>query len=153
MIATTEKTETLVKELIVINNDRYEGYKNAADETKDGDLKALFNRYSSQSGQFGADLKRYTSLDHAPGNDETKLSGKLYRIWMDVKAAVTANNRKNILASCEFGEDVALKTYNDTLDNDDAQSIPPELHHIITQQRNEIREAHNHIKALRDNTH
>ncbi len=35
------KTATTIKDLIVINNDRYEGYKTAAEETKDAHLKSL----------------------------------------------------------------------------------------------------------------
>ena len=38
----TQKTATAVNDLIVINNDRYEGYKTAASETKDSDLKSMF---------------------------------------------------------------------------------------------------------------
>lgn len=151
MIATTEKAEALVKELIVINNDRYEGYKTAAEETKDGDLKPLFLKYSTQSQQFASELRRFVSFEEAPETDETKMSGKLYRAWMDVKAAVTANDRKAILSSCEFGEDVALKTYNDTLTDEEAREIPADVQAVINNQRSEIQAAHNYIKSLRDN--
>lgn len=153
MIATTEKAEALVKELIVINNDRCEGYKTAAQETKDGDLKPLFEKYSAQSAQFASELKRYISFDEAPASDETKLSGKVYRAWMEVKAAVTANDRKAILSSCEFGEDVALKTYKDTLEDEEASEIPAEIHSIISNQKSEVQAAHNYIRSLRDNAH
>lgn len=153
MIVTTEKAEALVKELIVINNDRCEGYKTAAQETKDGDLKPLFEKYSAQSAQFASELKRYISYEEAPAADETKLSGKVYRAWMDVKSAVTASDRKAILSSCEFGEDVALKTYKDMLESDDSNDIGSELHAVITNQRSEVQAAHNYIRSLRDNAH
>lgn len=146
----TEKSEKLTRELIIINNDRSKGYKTAADEAKDGDLKPLFNRFSSQSKQFASELSRFVSQDNAPEDGETKHSGKLYRVWMDVKAAMTANDRKSILSSCEFGEDIALKTYKDALA--DAGEINEDARMIITRHKTELQEAHNYIKSLRDNS-
>ena len=151
MVVTTEKAEALVKELIVINNDRCEGYKTAAQETKDADLKPLFEKYSAQSAGFARELKRYIAFEEAPRPDDPKLSGKVYRTWMDVKSAVTANDRKAILSSCEFGEDVALKTYKDTLEDDDSNEMGSELHAVITNQKAEVQAAHNYIRSLRDN--
>jgi uncharacterized protein (TIGR02284 family) len=34
---------------------------------------------------------------------------------MEVKVALTCNNRKAILDSCKYGEDVALETYKNVL--------------------------------------
>ena len=45
----------------------------------------------------------------------TTNSGKIYRAWMDVKAAFTGHDRKAILASCEFGEDAAQAAYKTAL--------------------------------------
>jgi hypothetical protein len=41
-----QKNPDLVKELIIINNDRYEGYQTAAKGTKETNLKELFDEYS-----------------------------------------------------------------------------------------------------------
>lgn len=149
MITTTEKMQKTIKELIIINNDRYEGYKTASNEAKDSDLKPLFSRFSSQSQQFASELSRFISAEEAPDDGETKHSGKLYRVWMDVKAAITANDRKAILSSCEFGEDVALKTYKDALEA--ADEITEDARTIINRHKTELQEAHNYIKSLRDN--
>lgn len=149
MITTTEKEQKIIKELIIINNDRYEGYKTAADETKDSDLKPLFNRFSAQSKQFASELSRFISYEDAPENGETKHSGKLYRVWMDIKAAITANDRKAILASCEFGEDVALRTYKEAIE--EAGAVTEDTRMVINRHKTELQEAHNYIKSLRDN--
>jgi uncharacterized protein (TIGR02284 family) len=53
------KTATTIKDLIVINNDRYEGYKTAAEETKDADLKSLFTEFSLQSKGFSQELRKF----------------------------------------------------------------------------------------------
>src|ERR1700761_6726523 len=110
----TQKTAEAISDLIIINNDRYEGYKTAAEETKEADLKSLFSSLSSQSRGFANDLRKHVpNGEDLPKKDETKNTGKLFRVWMDIKAAVTAHDRKAILASCEFGEDKAKATYED----------------------------------------
>ena len=145
----TEKTAEQLKELIVINNDRYEGYKTAAEETKDKDLKALFTNFSIQSEQFGNELQNLLP-DHkyAPDPGETKTSGKLYRILMDMKAALENKDPKGILSSCEFGEGEAKKTYDTILE--DREEMDYSLLEIIRDQRLSLQNAHDKIKSLLD---
>lgn len=142
------ETKTSINSLIVINNDRYEGYKKAAEETKDADLKSLFTRFSLQSQGFGESLRPFMDSEDAPKHDETTNSGKLYRVWMDVKSALTANDRKAVLSSCEFGEDVAKKTYDEVLEH--AEDVPAEVLDIVRKHRAELQKAHDEVKALRD---
>jgi uncharacterized protein (TIGR02284 family) len=146
---TTEKEVKALRELIIINNDRYEGYKTAAEETKENDLKELFNRFSMQSRKFADELINHLpDKSEAPDPDKTKASGKLYRVWMDVKNGIAGNNRKAVLSSCEFGEDVAKKTYNDVLEN--TEDISAETLAIIRRQHSEILQGHDTVKSLRD---
>jgi uncharacterized protein (TIGR02284 family) len=142
------ETTTSINSLIVINNDRYEGYKKAAEESKDADLKTLFTKFSLQSKAFGDSLRPFSDTDDQPKHDETTNSGKLYRVWMDVKAAMTANDRKAILSSCEYGEDVAKRTYDEVLEHPD--EVPAEVLDIVRKHRAELQKAHDEVKALRD---
>lgn len=145
----TEKAAEKLKELIVINNDRYEGYKTAAEETRDTDLKVLLTNHSIQSEQFSNELLNLLPNPKlAPAQGETKTSGKLYRAFMDVKAALQNKDRKGILSSCEFGEDEAKKTYDTVLE--DREEIEYNLLEIIRNQRFSLQTAHDKIKHLRD---
>ncbi len=146
----TEKTATAINDLIIINNDRYEGYKKAAAETKDADLKSLFIDFSNQSKGFSLDLRKFVPANEEKAeSDETKNSGKLYRVWMDLKAAVTGKERKAILSSCEFGEDRAKATYDAVLEH--TEDIPTEALTIISKQRAALQKGHDTVKTLRDN--
>ncbi|MGZ3901217.1 MAG: PA2169 family four-helix-bundle protein [Bacteroidia bacterium] len=142
------ETKTSINSLIVINNDRYEGYKKAAEETNDAELKSLFTRFSVQSKSFGESLRPFIDTDDQPKHDETTNSGKLYRVWMDVKSAMTANDRKAILSSCEYGEDVAKKTYDEVLEH--SEDVPAKVLDIARKQRVELQKAHDEVKALRN---
>ena len=142
-----EKAEH-VNALIVINHDRHIGYKKASEDIKDADLKSLFMQFSEQSSRFAQELSRFVPAPEKPEPDETKNSGKLHRMWMDLKSAITNNDRKVVLSSCEFGEDHALKTYNDALEHTD--ELPLGALDIITKQKAEIQKSHDQVKALRD---
>ena len=144
-----EKPSKQLKELIIINNDRYEGYKTAGEETKDSDLKTLFDTYSNQSKKFSDELQHMLPDNNfAPSPNETRTTGKLYRTFMDIKAAMAGKNRKAILSSCEYGEDTIKKTYDDVLEN--IGEISKETAEVIRKQRAELQKSHDKIKAMRD---
>jgi uncharacterized protein (TIGR02284 family) len=143
-----EKTIDAIQDLIVINNDRFEGYKTAASETKDTDLKMMFTEFSEQSNRFARELEQLLPADAKSPKDSTLLSGKLYRVWMDIKSAITARDRKAILSSCEFGEDVALKAYREVVDKQ--TDLAAEVSTLLRQQKDKIQEGHDKVKRLRD---
>ena len=145
---TNEKQVTLINELIEINNDRIEGYERAMKETEDVDLKALFSSMAGESRSYRSELIAEVIRLHGSPAEGTKNSGKIYRAWMDIKAALTGKDRHAILASCEFGEDAAKEAYDDVLTADTALSS--QTRDIIVQQREKLQQAHNKIKMMRD---
>ena len=149
MKTTSEKCDKALRELMIINHDRVEGYEHAAKDAQDNDLKIIFTRFANQSRAFSNQLKDFVGdWDKLPEDDKTKMSGKLYRIWMDMKAALAGNNRRSVLNSCEFGEDIAKKTYDDILK--DPEDIPADVLVVIRQQRSALQEGHDMVKSMRD---
>jgi uncharacterized protein (TIGR02284 family) len=67
---------------------------------------------------------------------------------MDVKATFTGDDRKAVLASCEYGEDAALRAYEQALGAD--KDLSEEQFNMIENQRNSLRESHDYIKKIRD---
>ncbi|MEO7444164.1 MAG: PA2169 family four-helix-bundle protein [Ferruginibacter sp.] len=145
-----ELTEVL-NDLIEINNDRINGYEKAANEAKDVDvdLKATFSKMADESRKYKAELtEEVNRLGGEAETDDTTNSGKIYRVWMDVKAVFTGHDRKSILANCEFGEDAAQKAYKMALDSDAEMSA--ETRQIITGQQSSLKTSHDLIKKYRD---
>ncbi len=146
----TEKTAKELKELIIINNDRYEGYKTAVEETHDTDLKALFHNYSLQSQQFSNELQHLLpEHEYNPAPEELNISQKINRIFRDVKATLEGKDRKGILSTCEFEEDQTKKAYNNILEK--GEGMEYDIIEIIRNQRFDLQSAHDKIKSLRDN--
>lgn len=144
-----EKGLDTIKELIIINNDRYEGYKTAAKETNDASLKSLFAEFSLQSKRFNDELRKLIPLDEAPPIDETNIFGDFYRSWMGMKTALTENDSKAILLSCEFGEDIIKKTYDDVIMDPD---IPESVLTFVKKQRMELDKSYDLVKEKRNGT-
>jgi len=143
-----EKIVDSLNELIQINNDRIEGYERASKETNETDLKLLFERFASKSNMFKSQLNSEVVKRGGKPNESTTASGKVLRVWMDFKAALTGKDRKAILSSCEFGEDAAQEVYDDIIKS--GIGLPTDVMQIISSQKTTLRMDHDEIKKLRD---
>ena len=148
-----EKNETAVEvlnDLIRINNDRIEGYEKAINKTDetDVDLRTMFSRMAQESRRYASEL---TTQVRALGGDPasgTTASGKIYRVWMDVKSGLSSSERKSVLEECEFGEDAAQKAYEKALapDND----LPVDIRALIQDEKTKLKNSHDTIRNYRD---
>ena len=145
----TQKAIKALNKLIEINNDRITGYEKASKETNELDLKALFNQMANTSTECRAALVKEVLLLGGEPTEATTTSGKFFRAWMDVKAAISGNDRGAILDSCEYGDDNAKETYEDVLE-DDLQYLSADQHTMIRDQYDLLTRDHDHIRSLRD---
>lgn len=139
-----------LNDLIRINHDRTEGYHKAVQELKptDIDLKTMFTNMANASIQNANALAaEVRNLGGDPASNTTQ-SGKIYRVWMDIRAGVTARDRKSVLSLCEFGEDAALKSYKLALESD--AEIPADIRQLIVDQYDNLKSAHDVVKRHRD---
>ena len=149
MTTTTEITEVL-NDLIKINYDRIEGYRRAAEESKqyDIDLHAVFQGMADESRLNVSALTEHVRELGGEAESGTTNMGKIYRVWMDVKATFTGKDRTSIIASCEFGEDAAQKAYEEALGTD--ADMDTETRQLIVSQKETLKKSHDIIKAMRD---
>lgn len=142
-----DKSLDVLNSLVVINNDRIQGYETAIDETNEQDLKVLFGQFIQTSMDCKSELvSSITKLGGIP-EEGTRIDGKIYRIWMDLKALVTAKDRKAILNSCEYGEDVAVNSYKKALED---SNLAAEDFALVTAQYAKIKADHDTVRNLRD---
>ena len=144
-----EKTIAVLNTLITINNDRIEGYETASKETEEQDLKTLFAQLSSTSQKCKQELTNEVSKLGGTAAEGTLTIGKFFRVWMDVKAALTGKDRKAILNSCEYGEDQAKYTYEKALEND-KENLSIEQQTMIKVQHTLLGADHDKVKSMRD---
>lgn len=144
-----QKSIDALNTLIVINNDRIEGYETASKETEETDLKNLFEKLAQTSEECKEELVEEMEKLGGTPVEGTRVSGKFFRVWMDVKAALTGKDRKVILSSCEYGEDVAVNAYKKVLE-DEAQELTADQLNMINEQYELIKADHDRVKSLRD---
>lgn len=144
-----EKAIEVLNTLVEINNDRIEGYETASKETEEGDLKSLFSNFKQTSVKAKADLESAVQQLGGKPEEGTRTSGKVYRAWMDIKAAITGKDRKAILNSCEYGEDVAVATYDKVI-KDDCDELNAEQRNMVKEQYRLIKADHDRVRSLRD---
>ena len=149
-MSTNENIIDVLNDLVQINNDRVTGYEKAIDESKedDVDLKGLFRNMANESQQYTLELSKLIMRLGGQPSDSTTKAGKIYRTWMDLKAAITGSNRKALLDSCEYGEDAAQKAYEAALSSD--AEIDAESRQLIVSQKDSLKKSHDVIKKYRD---
>lgn len=143
----SEKTIDVLNILIQINNDRFEGYDTAFKETEEQDLKKLCSKFMLTSQKCKEELVEVVTRMGGIPTEGTKLSGKVFRVWMDLKAIITGNDRQGILGSCEYGENVALETYQNEL-NDHMQDLRFEHQTMINAQQALLKTDHDIVKSM-----
>lgn len=144
-----EKTIEVLNTLITINNDRIEGYETASKETEELDLKLFFSALKQTSLRCNRELSAEVTTLGGTASDETRTTGKFFRVWLDVKAALTGKDRKAILNSCEYGEDVAKSTYEKALENH-AEYLNAEQKRMLRTQHALLKADHDKVKLMRD---
>src|SRR4051812_3246364 len=103
---TTENANSVINDLIEINNDRVAGFEKVIADIKDEniDLKAIFQSYAEQSRTNGQQLAALVgSVDEVETGNS--VSGTLHRAWIDVKSLFGGSDRESILSEAERGED------------------------------------------------
>lgn len=143
-----EKSVEVLNSLIEINNDRIEGYETASKETDESDLKTLFAEFTKNSQKCKQDLLNEVEKLGGSPEEGTRTTGKFFRVWMDVKAALTGKNRKLILDSCEYGEDKAVGAYKDALEK--TEDLSSDQQNLINSQYTIIKADHDKVKSMRD---
>src|SRR4030095_5748687 len=143
------KSIDVLNSLIEINNDRIQGYETAMDESKEQDLKSMFADFIKTSQECKQELiSEVNNLGEKP-EEGTRVDCKIYRMWMDFKAAVTGKDRKSILKSCEYGEDVAVNTYENVLEDKTSELTGGQIT-MVTKQYAMIKANHDKVRAMRD---
>jgi uncharacterized protein (TIGR02284 family) len=134
-------------ELLYFVNDRIEGYQRAVDESQDPQLSGYYKQLVSQSQQFANELNGYLREQGGDRQTSTTVKGKLYRSWMDAKAAVTGSDENAILGSNIHGEEWALKAYKEALAD---QSIRGAIRQEVERQYEQSQKTYKELQKLQE---
>lgn len=145
---TNEDVISTLNNLIETNKDGQEGFKQAAEGVEDSSLKSTFFEYSQQRSQFTGELQGLVRELGGDPENSGSIAGSLHRGWINIKSAVTGQDKGAILNEAERGEDAAKKAYKDAMEND----LPANVNAVVSRQSAAVQAAHDKIKLLRDST-
>jgi uncharacterized protein (TIGR02284 family) len=82
------------------------------------------------------------------GDPDTQgsISGAVHRGWLNIKSAITGKDAVAVLNECERGEDVAVQSYQDALDQD----LPADVRNLVERQYHGVLANHDRVRNLRD---
>lgn len=141
-----DKVVSVVSDLIERCKDGREGFRKAAEDVKDQDLKSLFQEYALQRDKMITELQNELHKLGKTQDESGSISGTVHRAWIDLKSALLTNDRKRILEECERGEDYAVAAYKKATKED----LPQPFSEIVHSQYERVQSAHDHIRDLRD---
>jgi uncharacterized protein (TIGR02284 family) len=141
---TEKEVISTVNHLLEICNERIQGYKKAAEKVKEPMLNKIFYRYISQTENFVTELAKYSDVKN-PATISTRPIGDAWRLWMDMKAAITNGSNEAMLGACETGEKAAIRNYEEAMQED----LPLGVKNIVVKELAEIKLALNEIQKLK----
>ena len=144
-----ESVINVLNSLIVINNDRIEGYYTAAKETKEIELQELFRRFMRTSEMCKTELVAAVVKLGGTPDEGTRTTGKFFRVWIDFKAFLTGKDRVAILDSCEYGEKAAGDAYKEAIANN-LHALTSQEQTLLNAQAKFLKADLNKVVALRD---
>jgi len=142
----TLELHVIVNKLIEISHDGKQmfGAASAAVAVDEPLLKTEFMQYSNQRADFAEELENeITRLGEEAAHHGT-IAGAMHRGWMNLKQAVSANERHAVLSECLRSENSAIETYRDVLYAD----LPSALFNIVQMQCAAIERVRDRIQLL-----
>lgn len=128
-----ETTVNVLQELNQFVNDRIEGYKHAAEASKNPAHQSYYKDLVNESNMFSNEINRNISKYGGERQESTTAKGKIFRGWMDVKSALTGSDEESIIEANLTGEEWAQKAYNDALEH--RAELPENIVQMVEKQK------------------
>jgi uncharacterized protein (TIGR02284 family) len=141
----SENVSKRLNTLLENNYDAEKGYKYAAENAQNLQLKAFFSERAKERYDFGHELK--TEIRDFGENPEkgSSFAGDAHRTWMNLKTSLSSNKDEAALEEAVRGEQTAAYEYEDVLKDPE---IPPTTANLLLKQKNGIVAALNKLKGI-----
>jgi len=141
-----DKAVDVLQDLLSINIDSQKGFEEAAENTKDPELRNIFQDFSQRRSHNAAELRQAISSAGREPTTHGSASAAIHRWWIDAKQAMTGKDAVSILNEAERGEDSIRDEYENALE----ELADPTAHDLVNRQFRNVMEGHDKVKALRD---
>jgi uncharacterized protein (TIGR02284 family) len=142
-----ERAIDVLQELNMFVNDRIQGYKHAAEATRDPAHQSYYKDLINESSKFSNEINGAISRLGGERQDSTTAKGKIFRGWMDVKSSITGSDEEAIIESNLHGEEWAQKAYDDALEH--RAELPEAIVQMVEKQKQASLNTHQRLRQMK----
>ena len=136
----------ILNDLIETSKDGEHGFRASAEHAKSPALRALLTTRAGDCRSAAEQLQTQVRQLGGDPEDSGSAAGAMHRGWVAVRATLSSYDDLAIAQECERGEDAALATYREALDNE----LPPAIRSLVEEQYAGVKRHHDEIRQLRD---
>lgn len=140
-----EQTRDKLQYILGTLRDGEKGYREAAEQATDPQLKSMFSEYSGQRSQLAAQIETALSGMGEKPREGGSVGAALHRAWLGVRDAITGKDDYAVVAEAERGEDAAVQNYQDALKED----LPADVKNLLEQQYSTVKATHDRVRDLK----
>jgi len=140
-----DATLAKVQDLIEVNVDSFNGFRQAAENTKDLSVSSLFTRISEDRVQQAIELQKIVLGNDVEAESTGSLIGAIHRVILDWRAYFDKGD-VCVLEEAERGEDYIKKQYEEALQATAGSAVTDVLNrHFVA-----VKAAHDRVRDVRD---
>jgi uncharacterized protein (TIGR02284 family) len=147
---TQEHAVKVLNSLIETTLDSAHGYKEAAENAKQPELKSMFAARSAKREALVSELQQEVRTFGGKPEDDQSMVGKMHNKFVDLKNAIAGGNEKAVVDEVERGEDFIKGKFEKALQDDD---LPPAARELITRAFTSIKADHDEISRMKHQLH
>jgi uncharacterized protein (TIGR02284 family) len=146
----TDQAVHLLNSLIETTLDSVNGYREAAENVHDPELRSMFEQRASRRAEISSELQREVrSFGGEPKTDQSTM-GKAHNKFVDLKNAVAGGSDKAVVDEVERGEDVIKAKFEKAAQDDD---LPQTARDVVSRAYGSIKTDHDDISRLKHQMH
>jgi len=139
-----DKNVDLIKKLIETCRDGQAGYMEAAEHSRNAELRAFFSQQSMERARFAAELESVLRRMGGAGQSHgPSIASKMHRAWIELKYKLGGRDA-GVLGSGEAGEYNAKSHYLEALQ----ANLPPEVQATLERQAESVFAAYDQVCSL-----
>lgn len=146
-----EHAVKVLNSLIETTLDSANGYREAAENAREGELKTLFTERAQRRMEITRELQQEVRTFGGEPEDDQSMLGKAHNKFVGLKNAVMGGSDDTaVIDEVERGEDVIKGKYEAALRDDE---LPVDARQVVTRIAASIRADHDQISAMKHARH
>lgn len=147
---TNDHAVHLLNSLIETTLDSVNGYRHAAENVHDPELRSMFEQRASRRAEISSQLQgEVRSFGGEPKTDQSTL-GAMHNKFVDLKTGLSGGSDKAVIDEVERGEDVIKAKFEKATEDDD---LPPSARELVQRAFGMIQADHDDISRLKHQRH